>query len=204
MADTGLTPYQIATEKVTLSQDWGLSACDYEYRDLNRLTGKFETVKVDFQDLMVRVGSRKAVVVEGEITPMAARMRTRNAYLSNLGTILSKLTKVQAEFSGDDSGDTTKPVSLEKSEYDLLVKIPAATDMIHYDETNKNYYASKAEYEGLVQAVKGEMDKENNLAQTDMTRLQSLVDSRDNSYSTATNIMSAISDTRSNLIGNLC
>ena len=54
-----------------------------------------------------------------------------------------------------------------------------------------------------MQALKGEMDKENNLAQTDMTRLQSLVDSRDDSYSTATNIMSAISDTRSNLIGNL-
>ena len=36
-----------------------------------------------------------------------------------------------------------------------------------------------------------------------MSRLQSLVDRRDESYSTATNLMTAISDTRSNLIRNL-
>ena len=71
-----------------------------------------------------------------------------------------------------------------------------------YKKSGK-YYTTKAKCEGAVQALKGEMDKENNASQTDMTRLQSLVDSRDDSYSTTTNIMSAISDTRSNLIGNL-
>ena len=203
MADTTVKPYQIVPEAVALSQNWGLTACDYEYRDFNRVAGKFETVKVDFQDLMVRVGSRKAAVVEGEITPMATRMRTRNAYLASLGTILSKLTKVQASFSGDDAGTEDKEIGdLTADEYNILLKIPAASGMIHINSSGK-YHATKAEYEGLVQAVKGEMDKENNLAQTDMTRLQSLVDSRDDSYSTVTNIMSAISDTRSNLIGNL-
>ena len=34
-----------------------------------------------------------------------------------------------------------------------------------------------------------------------MSRLQSLVDRRDESYSTATNLMTSISDTRSNLMG---
>ena len=43
----------------------------------------------------------------------------------------------------------------------------------------------------------------NNASQTDMSRLQSLVDRRDESYSTATNLMTSISDTRSNLIRNL-
>ena len=202
MADAALNPYQIAPQAVTLSQNWGLTACDYEYRDYNRVAKKFETVKVDFQDLMVRVGSSKAAVVEGEIAPMATRMRSRNSYLSQLGTVLAKLTKVQATFSGDDSGSKTANIDLTADEYTLLLNIPAASGMIHKSDDGK-YYATKAEYEGLVQAVKGEMDKENNLAQTDMTRLQSLVDSRDDSYSTATNIMSAISDTRSNLIGNL-
>jgi hypothetical protein len=36
-----------------------------------------------------------------------------------------------------------------------------------------------------------------------MSRLQSLVDRRDESYSTATNLMTHVSDTRSNLIRNL-
>ena len=171
---------------------------------------KFETVKVDFQDLMVRIGARKAAVIEGEITPMATRMRTRNAYLANLSTILGELTRVQAGFSGDDAGSTAATVSLSKDLWNLLIAINGASDMISSSgesTTGETIMVSgsttKAKVEGLVQLVKGEMDKENNAAQTDMTRLQSLVDSRDDSYSTTTNMMSAISDTRSNLIGNL-
>jgi hypothetical protein len=197
----GLTPYTISTDKVALSFDWGLSACDYEYVDVNKATGKPSQVKVDFQDLMVRVGSRRAAVVEGEIAPMATRMRSRNAYLADLGTVLSLLTSVQSSYSGEDPGSKDKDISLTADQYNILQGIDAAKKMIHYD--SGRYHATKAEYEGLVQAVKGEMDKENNMAQTDMTRLQSLVDARDDSYSTTTNIMSAISDTRSNLIGNL-
>ena len=51
--------------------------------------------------------------------------------------------------------------------------------------------------------LKTMIDSRNNESQTDMSRLQSLVDRRDESYSTATNLMSAVSDTRSNLIRNL-
>ena len=43
----------------------------------------------------------------------------------------------------------------------------------------------------------------NNESQKDMSRLQSLVDRRDESFSTASDLMSKISDTRSNLISNL-
>ena len=51
--------------------------------------------------------------------------------------------------------------------------------------------------------LKSMIDSMNNESQTDMSRLQSLVDRRDESYSTATNLMTAISDCRSNLIRNL-
>ena len=196
-----LIPYTITTDKVALSFDWGLSACDYEYVDVSRATGKPDQRKVDFQDLMVLVGSRRAAVVEGEIGPMAARMRSRNAYLADLGNVLSLLTSVQASYSGEDSGSLDKDINLTADQYKILQGIASAKNMIHYDKGK--YHATKAEYEGLVQAVKGEMDTQNNMSQTDMTRLQSLVDSRDDSYSTTTSIMSAISDTRSNLIGNL-
>ena len=57
--------------------------------------------------------------------------------------------------------------------------------------------------EYFVQRVKSKIDGLNNDSQTDMSRLQSLVDRRDESYSTATNLMTDISDTRSNLIRNL-
>ncbi len=197
--------YEITPQKVDLSFDWGLSAYDYSYSDVNRATGRTETVKVDFQDLMVRVGSRRAVVVESEITPMTIRMRDRNTYLAKLGEVLAVLTKAQAGFSGDDAGTAeAKNIPIDSEQYNMLMRLKAVSsaNMISYS-SSKGYYSTKANLEGLVQAVKAEMDKENNESQTDMTRLQSLVDRRDDSYSTATNIMSAISDTRSNLIQNL-
>ena len=55
----------------------------------------------------------------------------------------------------------------------------------------------------MVQRVKSTIDGLNNVAQTDMNRLQSLVDRRDQAYTTATELMTNVSDTRGNLIGNL-
>ena len=199
MAD--LTPYEIASEKVDLSMNWGLSALDYVYTDYDRATARFNKLNVDFQTLMICVGARRAAVVENEIRPMSTRMRTRNNYLSDLSGILAALTTVQSGFSGDDSGSKEAEVTLTDAQYAIFNAINGASGMV-YKKSGK-YYTTKAKCEGAVQSVKGEMDKENNASQTDMTRLQSLVDSRDDSYSTTTNIMSAISDTRSNLIGNL-
>ena len=199
MAD--LTPYEIASEKVDLSMNWGLSALDYVYTDYDRATARFNKLNVDFQTLMICVGARRAAVVENEIRPMSTRMRTRNNYLSDLSGILAALTTVQSGFSGDDSGSKEAEVTLTDAQYAIFNAINGASGMV-YKKSGK-YYTTKAKCEGAVQSVKGEMDKENNASQTDMTRLQSLVDSRDDSYSTTTNLMSAISDTRSNLIGNL-
>ena len=198
-----LKPYEIASETVPLSMKWGLSALDYAYEDYDRSTAKFNTLRVDFQDLMVCVGARRAAVVEAEIRPMSTRMRTRNGYLSDLSGILACLTTAQSSFDGDDAGSTEKEVAnITADQVAMLNTINGANGMV-YKKSDGKYYTTKANCEGAVQAVKGEMDKENNSSQTDMTRLQSLVDARDDSYSTTTNIMSAISDTRSNLIGNL-
>ena len=200
MAD--LKPYEIASEKVSLSMNWALSALDYAYKDYSRATATFNTLKVDFQDLMICVGARRAAVVEGEIRPMSTRMRARNNYLSDLSGILAILTTVQSGFDGDDGGGNEVTVdNITADQVAMLNAINGANGMVYYKDGK--YKTTKAKCEGAVQALKGEMDKENNASQTDMTRLQSLVDSRDDSYSTTTNIMSAISDTRSNLIGNL-
>ena len=197
-----LNPYQIGSEVVPLSMNWGVSALDYAYKDYDRANSKFVTLNVDFQDLMVCVGTRRAAVVEAEIRPMSTRMRARNNYLSDLSGILSDLTTVQSSYSGDDAGNKEKEVeNFTADKYNMFIAINGASGKV-YTKSGK-YYTTKAKCEGAVQAVKGEMDKENNASQTDMTRLQSLVDARDDSYSTTTNIMSAISDTRSNLIGNL-
>ena len=52
-------------------------------------------------------------------------------------------------------------------------------------------------------ALQYEIDYETNEMQQDMVTMQSLVDRRDESYSTATNLMTSISDTRANVIRNM-
>ena len=55
----------------------------------------------------------------------------------------------------------------------------------------------------MCEELKSMIDARNNESQKDMKRLESLVDRRDEAFSTATDLMSEISDTRSTLIGNL-
>ena len=62
---------------------------------------------------------------------------------------------------------------------------------------------TKSEVEYWLQMVKSKIDSLNNEANKDMTRLESLVDRRDEAYSTASDLMNKVSDTRSTLIGNL-
>jgi uncharacterized coiled-coil DUF342 family protein len=70
---------------------------------------------------------------------------------------------------------------------------------IAYDDR----YLWKSYTEMFIQKTKSKIDTLNNESQTDMTRLQSLVDRRDESYNTATTLMTNVSDTRSNAIRNL-
>ena len=177
-------------ERVNVGSDilnsWGIEANDY------KIDGK----QVDFQDILVNISKKRAVAVEGEIVPLSARIRSRNALMDVLGEALSVLSGAQAAFSSDDSGSKTTSVSLSANTVKAL------------KACGKNYNAgteslSKSKVEELVQLVKSKIDSCNNQSQTDMTRLQSLVDRRDQSFTSATELMTNVSDTRGNLISNI-
>ena len=187
---------------VALSQSWGVSFSDY------KVNGK----QVDFQDLMIAVSEKRAVTVEGEVTPLTKRIQARNVELDKLGSLLAIYTKSQASFKSDASGsDTTSVRGVTSDQWQLLreayIKRGGGDRGAYWNDEIERWANSdgwtKASIEGVVQALKSMIDTRNNQAQTDMSRLQSLVDRRDESYSTASNLMSAVSDTRSNLIRNL-
>ena len=174
----------ITSNNVSLSQTWGADFFDYT----------IDNKAVDFQDLMVAVSEKRAVSVEGEVTPLSTRIRTRNSDLDELGAALADLTKQQAAFKSDAAGDSQSGTWVSVETYNTIHKF--------FDRwMTRNEYKCWNEY--YIQLVKSKIDGLNNEAQTDMSRLQSLVDRRDESYSTATNLMSAVSDTRANLIRNL-
>lgn len=177
-------------EPVQLSQSWGASFCDY------KVSGK----QVDFQDLMVVIAQNRAVAVEGEVAPLSTRIKLRNNYLEDLGQALSEATNKQAGFESDDKGDETMSGWFSASATATMVKAGCSSFFRKWSGNQAD--ATKAGVEGIIQKLKSVIDGQNNQAQTDMTRLQSLVDRRDESYSTATNLMTEISDTRGNLIRN--
>ena len=180
MADT-ITEVQVAENLTAL---WGIKA--YEYT--------IDAKQVDFQDLMVVVSEKRAVAVEGEVTPLTTRIRARNKDLELLGKALSELTSAQATLDSEAEGD-------DRCTYTFSSDVKKRVKDLTGHELVNNEQKKWIEY--FIQMVKSEIDGLNNKSQTDMSRLQSLVDRRDESYSTATNLMTNVSDTRSNLIRNL-
>ncbi len=174
-----------ADTAVKLSHNWGVSFSDY----------RIDGTQVDFQDLMIAIAENRATTVEGEVAPLTTRIKARNAKLEKLGTVLAELTKLQSQFDNESTG-WSRVGSLTQPSYDILKDIFGTVNFTRLD-------MAKCEVEEWLQKCKSKIDGLNNEAQTDMTRLQSLVDRRDEAFSTATTLMTSISDTRSNLINNL-
>ena len=194
---------------------WGVKAGDYS------VTLNSKTDVMDFQDLLVKFSKNRAVAVEGEVEPLTERIQQRNKRLEQLGEVLSELTKIQTEFESDDTGDRDMHSWMSNKTGAVLESLGYSpsyyakeSDRPKDNEERADFYkvgwngdnqysANKKTIEGMLSRVKSEIDALNNEAQTDMTRLQSLIDRRDESYSTATNLMTSVSDTRSNVIRNL-
>ncbi|MCR5413986.1 MAG: hypothetical protein K6F50_04580 [Kiritimatiellae bacterium] len=188
----------IGKENVNLSMSWGANFGDYSITD-----GNGKTRKVDFQDIMVSVSEFRAVSVEGEVAPLTARIKARNNYLDKLGEALAAVTKKQADFKSDDEGSKTMSGYFSVNVSDTIRKAGCAQYLKTNNGAGTEADATKAGIEGILQQLKSTIDGLNNRAQADMTRLQGLVDRRDESYTTASNLMSAVSDTRSNTIRNM-
>lgn len=193
----------IVTDLVTNSNlsAWGVSGAEYI------INGE----KVNFQDLMVAVTEQRAATIEKEVEPMSTRMTNRNKRLESLGNALSDLSGIEAAFKSDDSGGTWS--------LDYLKQPSAATRAVldslegglwGYGKSGagegkgkEGYFITKSNCEKAIQLIKTQIDKLNNESSADMTRLQSLVDRRDEAYSAATSLMQKIADTTSSLIKNL-
>ena len=164
---------------------WGIQVVDYIYQD----------GVMDLQDLLVAVSEERAVTVEDSIGPLATRMRMTNKVQEDLGQLLSKFSKLQAEYSQSDNTQT-KPIGLSPAETELL-------KACGYPEAQQQMILTRADTEMVVQLIKTKMDAENNNSQTRMTRMNGLVEKRDGAFTAASQMMAAVGDTRKNLIAAL-
>lgn len=183
----------MAIAKIEVDSDnlkaWGVQVVDYE------LNGQ----RVDFQDLLIKVSEQRAATVEQEIEPMSTRMSTRNRKLDSLGAALAIVADIQAKFTdADDTGNKTSTLT-------LTAEAKAGLGLVGYTggTVGSTLTMNKSTAEYYQQMLKTELDSLNNASSKDMTRLQSLVDKRDESYSTATSLMQEVGDTRANTIKNM-
>ena len=167
--------------------------------DVTISTPRKKQNRVDFQDLLIKVSEQRAATVEGQIEPMSVRMSTRNRKLDNLGAALSIVADIQAKFTdADDTGN-------KDSDAKLTAEAKAGLELVGYTggTVNQTLTMNKSTAEYYQQMLKTKLDSLNNASSKDMTRLQSLVDKRDESYSTATSLMQSVADTRANTIKNM-
>lgn len=195
MADSVGQIGRVSVAEDRFMANWGVKVFDYTHRG----------VRTDLQDMLVSISQRRALAIEDEVIPLQKIISRRNQRLEQYGAVLSKLTELQTQYTGDDL--TGKSVSLSgvlNSSFSADDFAAIMASVGYEGVVNGSTLAmSKPAVEGAVARIKSHIDEMNNSAQKDMTRLQAVVDRRDESFSTATTLMTSVSDTRSSTIKNM-
>ena len=187
---------EISVKEDFFRTNWGVKVYDYTYSNMT----------VDFQDLLIAITQDRAAAIEQEVLPLQRIIKRRNDRLEKYGAVLQKLTELQAEYTGEEqSGKSVNISDVVDDAFTAHDFFGIMTDIGYPCEDGNNPYKlalTKAQVEGAVARCKNQIDEMNNDSQRDMTRLQSLVDRRDESFSVATQLMTNVSDTRSSVIKN--
>lgn len=195
MANTAEQIGRVAVAEDRFMSNWGVKVYDYSHKG----------VHVDLQDMLVSIAQRRALAIEDEVIPLQKIISKRNERLEKYGAVLSKLTELQTKYAGDvTQGESVSLSGVIKSTF-TADEFNAIMKSVGYDGVVKDttLSMSKSAVEGAVARIKSNIDEMNNAAQKDMTRLQAVVDRRDESFSTATTLMTNVSDTRSSTIKNM-
>lgn len=191
-------------ERVAVAEDrfsslWGVNVYCYNYMKEH----------FDLQNLLVAITQNRASKIELEVQPLQDVITRRNRRLNHYGTVLQKLTELQAQYTGEETsgknvqiGPVVNPPEFTLDDFWQIMKdIGYPYDPKAGDRGTLSL--PKYEVEGAVTRCKNVIDEMNNDSQRDMTRLQAVVDRRDESFSAATSLMTSVSDTRSSLIKSL-
>lgn len=195
MANTAEQIGRITVAEDRFMSNWGVKVYDYSHKGAH----------VDLQDMLVSIAQRRALAIEDEVIPLQTIISRRNERLEKYGRVLSKLTELQVQYTGDETQGKTVSLSGILSSDFSSDNFKEIMKTIGYEGAvdGSTLAMSKSGVEGAVARIKSKIDEMNNQAQKDMTRLQAVVDRRDESFSTATTLMTSVSDTRSSTIKNM-
>lgn len=169
---------------------WNISMLEYE------MLVDGERKMVDFQDLMVNVAENQALAIEQEVAPEATRIQKRTNRLKVIGDAMAELSAFK--FNTKDSANPSASAYVSKATQDILNELTGST--WGDGQCDKSVGRSKAQVDSGNQYLKSESDKLNNDQQLAMSRLESLVQGRDQNFNMATTLMQHVSETRGSTI----
>lgn len=173
---------------------WGITPSEYELKAVKQ--GDL-ALQVDFQDLMVNVTERQALAIEQEVKPTATRIKARTKRLKQCGDGMAELS----EFSFKTESDKPNPQpekagKISVATADLVNALAGRTILTASD----NAMPYKKDVDSANQYLKTESDRLNNEQQLAMSRMETLVQGRDQNFSTAATLMNHVSESRGSTI----
>ena len=203
------TTDQIETKPVLdyFQGKWGVTPAEYMFAAAG-------TSQVDFQDLMVSVTERQALAIEKEVKPETVRVQKRTKRLKVCGDGMSELTKFKFKTESDEPNPPSEDECWISVATVNLVNELAGRKLI--DQTaqkdkkdtqnprdvvgDEKVRLRKDVVDSANQYIRTESDRLNNVQQLAMSRLETLVQGRDQNFSTAATLMNHVSETRGSTI----
>ncbi len=163
---------------------------------------------MDLESAMLLVQSRRAELLESQLTAQMSDLQARNDNIAKLNTLLSDLVKLRP--AGTDplkwanlGADAAQGKAMFKRLEDAGVTIPR-TGEDRVDEPGSGIYdARQKTIDAWVEELKGKIDSANGTQQMDMLKLQSLMNKRNEAFDIMTNFIKKMADQRSSILGNM-
>ena len=150
--------------------------------------------KVDFQDMMVNIAENQALAIEEEVKPESVRIQKRTARLKVCGDAMAQLAEFKFNTKDNANPDSDNSCKISQATHDILIELggpdlPVGTNKI-----------KKAAADSGNQYLKSESDKLNNDQQLAMSRMETLVQGRDQNFNMASTLMQHVSEVRGSTI----
>lgn len=169
----------------------------FNFEQVNYYIGGDHSRVHDYEELVVTVSLDRAYALEGEVEPLANLVRARNAKLTALGNAMADVAAASASLSDKDLKDTT--YLSNAGTHRNTLNVYGLNDKAYITDDGK---ISKEMTQKLQAKLKYAIDVEDNNLQQDVVSLQSYMTKRDDAFSTASQLMRKISQTREKTLAN--
>ena len=163
---------------------------------------------MDLGQLMMQVNIERTEIIDSQLADQMADVQDKNKQLRALNDLMAQCRQFKASKSNandDNSGGAhfTLPGyedkgAMQVNEWFAEFGMPQ-TDVNPGDSTEE----WQAEWDANIQTIKGALDSLNSDSQLAMTRLQSLMNKRNQAYETVSNVLQKDQKTRDTITGNL-